>query len=194
MKCHGISLYWMMAVRLRASVRLNLFGSIRLSMLVLACSVAVPVAGNSRVRPGDDPHLARLLDLGIQRSNTFRAVVERLEAAPILVLVHCDIQIPSDLAGRLHLLTSVAETRYVRVTLNCTRPLNAQIAALGHELQHALEVADNADIVDADSMESYYQDMGFRTYHDDRHSGFFETKEALSVELRVGQEMREKSD
>jgi len=51
--------------------------------------------------------------------------------------------------------------------------------------------SSRSDIVDADSMESYYEDIGFQTYHDGNHKGF-ERFEAIAVQRQVDADTRGK--
>lgn len=56
--------------------------------------------------------------------------------------------------------------RYVRILIRygCRRDLS--VALLAHELQHALEIAGAAEIVDAESMAAFYRRTGMRTCPD----------------------------
>lgn len=53
--------------------------------------------------------------------------------------------------------------RYVRVSIRsgCARDLS--IAILGHELQHAVEIAETADIVNAESLAAHHRRIGVRS-------------------------------
>ena len=50
-----------------------------------------------------------------------------------------------NLAGRLTWMTHAGNFRYVRVSLNPELTSNQIIATLAHELQHAIEVSEDAD-------------------------------------------------
>jgi hypothetical protein len=86
-----------------------------------------------------DPVLKELFDHGVQQSPTLRALVDKVEAAPILVFIEGDIRMPSYVGARLNFVTSVNGLRYVRVDIDCTLSPRRQIALLAHELQHALD-------------------------------------------------------
>jgi hypothetical protein len=140
----------------------------------------------------DDPHvrvfdrqLKVLLAEGAEQSPTLRTLLAQIDTAAILVFIDCG-RMPTRIAARLHLMTSVNGLRYVRVDVDCA--LSRQIALLAHELQHALEIAGRVDIVDADAMESYYEDIGFQTYSDGRHKGF-ESPAAIAVQQCVEDEI-----
>jgi hypothetical protein len=59
--------------------------------------------------------------------------------------------------------------RYVRISLNPEIGGDLAVATLGHELQHAVEVAEAPSIVDGESLAAYYQKNGVRvgTHKDD---------------------------
>ena len=135
-----------------------------------------------------DPILKELLDHGVQQSPTLRALVDKVEAAPILVFIEGDIRMPIYVGARLNFVTSVNGLRYVRVTIDCTLSPRRQIALLAHELQHALEIGARTDILDAEAMESLYEDIGFESFEHGSHKSF-ETEAAIAVQSAVDVEM-----
>ena len=135
-----------------------------------------------------DPGLKELFDHGIGQSPTFRALVEKVDAIPILVFVEADIRMPARIGARLSFVTSVNGLRYVRVHVDCTLSARRQIALLAHELQHALEIGERTDILDVEAMESLYEDIGFESLDTGSHKSF-ETEAALSVQRTVDEEM-----
>jgi hypothetical protein len=72
-------------------------------------------------------------------------------------------------------------------------PLPRKIAVLGHELQHALEVAQNPDIVSPGTMASAYERFGFT-----RKRGWdrvdFDTKEAIVTGVTIARELADRAD
>ena len=135
-----------------------------------------------------DPGLKELFDHGIGQSPTFRALVEKVDATPILVFVAADIRMPARIGARLSFVTSVNGLRYVRVHVDCTLSARRQIALLAHELQHALEIGERTDILDVEAMESLYEDIGFESLDTGSHKSF-ETEAALTVQRTVDDEM-----
>jgi len=158
----------------------------------MALGVATTVAAErvSHVHVGDR-FLKTIIEHGINGSETFRAMIARLDASPIQVFVGCDATMPERLSGRLNFVSSVNGVRYVQVAVRCSLSFKRQLSFLAHELQHAVEIADNAEIADADSMESYYADVGFETHSGGVHRSF-ETDAALEIQRRVDHEMDEK--
>ena len=135
-----------------------------------------------------DPVLKELFDDGMQQSPTLRALVEKVEAAPILVFIEGDIRMPAYIGARLNFVTSVNGLRYVRVDMDCTLSPRRQIALLAHELQHALEIGERTDILDVEAMESLYEDIGFQSFDSGSHKSF-ETEAAMAVQRAVDDEM-----
>ena len=135
-----------------------------------------------------DPILKELFDHGVQQSPTLRALVDNVEAAPILVFIEGDLRMPTYVGARLNFVTSVNGLRYVRVDVDCTLSPRRQIALLAHELQHALEIGERVDILHAEDMESLYEDIGFESFENGSHKSF-ETEAALTVQRTVDDEM-----
>jgi hypothetical protein len=145
-----------------------------LTVLALAGSVPVigaaaePIAtadsraiGGPRVRPYDGRSAALFLE-GMRRSETFRALVDQIEARDVIVYLQMEPSLDDSLAGMLTWLTATPHFRYVRVSLNPALNTETVIAVLGHELQHALEVATEPSIIDADSLSGFYERTGIR--------------------------------
>lgn len=143
----------------------------------------------------DSPHvrlvdraLVRPFETGLTRSPTLRRLVAAVEAAPVLVFVQCNPSLSSGIGARLQLVTTVQTVRYVRIEINCSLPDRRQVALLAHELQHAVEISARPDVTDSDSMESYYEDIGFQTRNDGRHL-WYETATAIATEAQVADEL-----
>lgn len=115
--------------------------------------------GGPRVRPGDNRSTAILLN-GIRRSETFRTIVEALEQRDVIVYVQIQQALKGRLAGGLTWLSATKRFRYVRIGISPDLRGDAAIATLGHELKHALEVANEASIVDERSLSAHYKQVG----------------------------------
>jgi hypothetical protein len=118
----------------------------------------------SAVRSSDRA-LHGLLADGYRRSKSFRRLVDGIAEAQTLVYVEAGVCAFGHVKACL--LPFVARTdnvRYLRIVL--TQPLNLGdrnrlIALIGHELQHALEVAARPDIVDVTGMLELARRIGF---------------------------------
>jgi hypothetical protein len=140
-----------------------------------------------------DRELRTLFEGGLAQSPTLDALVTELNATSILVFADCGMQMPSRIGARLTLLTSIGDTRYVRVTVDCSLQSRRQIAFLAHEIQHALEIGGRPDVLDEDDMESLYEEIGFTTLKDGGHTRM-ETAAAIGVQRRVDVELGGRAD
>ena len=121
-----------------------------------------PISRNPRVRPHDE-RAAQLLLEGLERSVTMRAIVDRLEQLDVIVYVEMQPALRKKLAGKLTWLAATKSNRYVRISLSPEIIKDSLISALGHELQHALEVAEAPWVVDPPTLQAYYQKHGVST-------------------------------
>ena len=124
-----------------------------------------------RVRPHDSRSAAILLR-GIERSTTLRLIVDQLESRDVIVYIEMQSALKQQLAGRLTWLTAAGNSRYVRISLNSTLGPEVLVSTLGHELQHALEIALAPNIVDEASLEAHYKRHGI---HMQSHSSGWDT-------------------
>ena len=107
-----------------------------------------------------DPRLIRLLRDGARASETFRGLVARLNRSDVVVYLDCGGRAPSS-DGRLTFISAVGGYRYVHVRVTRLASADVQIALIGHELQHAVEIADAPGVVDSHSLAREYQRIGF---------------------------------
>lgn len=126
---------------------------------LFAAPALKPRDGGARIRP-QDARSTQLLRDGMARSDTFRALVERLEASNVFVYVSVSPLVKSSLAGQLNWMTQAGPYRYLRATLNAGLGTDQQIATLGHELQHAVEVLDDELVVCEKSLVALYRRIG----------------------------------
>jgi hypothetical protein len=80
-------------------------------------------------------------------------------------------------------VTIAGNARYLRIVVNPHKPAIELIARIGHELQHALEVAEEPSIVDAKSLHAFYREHGISM---SIHSNGWDTEAARLV----GEEIR----
>jgi hypothetical protein len=99
-----------------------------------------------------------LLIQGLERSATIRALANQLEQREVIVYLEMQPALRKRLAGMLTWVTATKSHRYVRISLNPELSTDAAIATLGHELQHALEVANAAEIVCERTLARFYQE------------------------------------
>jgi len=66
-------------------------------------------------------------------------------------------------AGHITLMGTGGGRRYVRLSVNPRYDGRQRLAILGHELRHAVEIADAESVVDQPSLVSLYRRIGFRS-------------------------------
>lgn len=130
-----------------------------LVLLLLVTLPHVAVANTARVRAADGRTAAILRD-GLNRSETVRALVEELERSNVIVYLEIQWNLKRGLAGNLAWVAATKTFRYVRISLNPELTADAMVATLGHELQHAVEIARERSIVSGEAMAGYYERNG----------------------------------
>ncbi len=138
-------------------------------------------AAIERLRPMD-MRAATALHLGLERSASFAALAAAVEASDLIVYVQtANIEAPSVLT----FMTATALARFVHISLNRKELEPHMIAWLGHELQHAREIAVDQSVRDAASLAALYQRIGERS-----STGGICTKSAQFVGATVLAEVR----
>jgi hypothetical protein len=131
-----------------------------------------------------DARLRRLLKEGYGRSPTLASLVDHLEASDLFVYVETAPRLPHAIDARLEMIPSAASVRYVRIQITTDHSPYETIALLGHELRHAVEVADARGVVDNAGMEELYASIGTEW---GAHA--YETKSALDAARHVRREL-----
>ena len=124
------------------------------------------------------------MTLGIERSPTFRALVDTITRSDLIVYITAQFDMSVQLDGEIHLVTSVGNHRYMRILVRSELSPWDRCAMVAHELQHAREVADAPSVRDNATMDALYHEIGFGV-GTDRH----ETDAARDVAIRVTQEL-----
>jgi hypothetical protein len=145
-----------------------------------------PDQGLARIRPMQKEG-ARLLADGLAQSPTFRRLVDRLEDSNVIVYVELRPDMPLHRGGALRFLARSQTDSFLKINLNRAFTGRTLIALLGHELQHAVEVADAGGIASAEGLRALYQRLGQRTGLDQ-----FDTFAARKVGYIVRQELSHK--
>jgi hypothetical protein len=145
---------------------------------------AVPDAAEPHVRAAS-ARMRRLIDETAARSPIVRELVARLGCSDVIVYVELTAspQIPR---ARTTLVAATPAVRFLRIGISSSIPPNELPALLGHELQHAIEIAERDEVRDDEGVRRLYQEIGRQGSGDS-----FETDAALDVEWRVRLECRE---
>ena len=107
-----------------------------------------------------DPGLTQLIATAAARSSTLAALLARLDDSDVIVYVGHAV-LDSRLRARLRFAGTSGGWRYLRVEIDCRQNLSEQVAFLGHELQHAAEIAGATATVDNGALQRLYREIGF---------------------------------
>ena len=129
-----------------------------------------------------DPIAAQTFANAMSRSAAVRSLVTILERSNVIVHIESSQRMPEGIAGTTRFVTARAGFRYVRITIFSELPATERTAILGHELQHACEIADSG-AADVESLRRIFLRDGTR------RGSFFETDGAIAVERIVRLEL-----
>jgi predicted O-methyltransferase YrrM len=118
------------------------------------------------------------------RSTTVRDLLARLGCSDVIVYIEMTAS-PQVPRGRTKLVTAVPGVRFLRIGINRSMAGTDLTAILGHELQHAVEIAERDEVRDDEGVRRLYGVIGRPGGPDS-----FETDAALDVERLVRLECR----
>lgn len=162
-----------------------LWPAIEIAQSPAADAAEEPVAANApRVRALDEL-AAELIADGVRRSATLSQLVSVLQRTDVIVYVHTTVDLPIGCDGTLRFMTAAGGLRYVRASVDATKPRNLMISMIAHELQHALELAGAPDVRSRDGFRAL-----FRKGNMDRPLSWWnDSAEARDVGRRVRREL-----
>lgn len=173
-----------------------------IGVLIAVAGMLLPAAGEPRTPLGSGtgginaprvrPYDARakaLLTAGLERSATFRRIVDQLDGHDVIVYIEMKPGLAKHFVGTLNLLAATKSHRYLHIAVNPLFGQQTQIAALGHELRHALEVAHAPAIVDAASFEAHYRQHGVNVK---AHANGWDTQAAKDAGEDVRRELADR--
>jgi hypothetical protein len=105
----------------------------------------------------------RVVDTGVAGSATFRGLVQTLEDSDVIVYVDLKPSMDSAISGKLEFMGLGGTNRYLRITVSSLHHLNTIVSLLGHELQHAVEVAAAPDVTTPTRFATLYRRIGVPT-------------------------------
>lgn len=130
-----------------------------------------------------DPEAAATLALAIERSPLVRALVAEIESSNVVVHIQFSWDVPAGIGGTTRFVTSRGGYRYVRIVLSNRLQGNDRVAILGHELEHAAEIA-RSDVNDRDGIRRLLEATGYQVAE-----RFFETRSAQRAERTIRREL-----
>ena len=135
-----------------------------------------------RVR-GMNKTATQFIDQAVRLSPTIAAQIRALEDSDLIVYV--GLQILGHSTDGKTILTGVTNrARFLRITVNAKGHMVDRVVVLGHELQHALEIAAAPEARDIASLRELYRRIGV----DPSAHSRFETEEARQVAFAIRNE------
>jgi hypothetical protein len=132
-----------------------------------------------------DTRIAGAIADGLRRSTTFAQLVLALDRSDVIVYIETARSMPSSLAGRMLIAPGPAGHRYLRIQVGAAPRGNELIALVGHELQHALEVAESPGVRDEPSLIALYEAIS----HGERGRHRYDTMAAQNAGRKVRLEL-----
>ena len=166
----------------------------RLLGALIALGVATPLASGDDVVSGPPAGVrgasldaVHLLEELVARSSTGRDLLEQLSRSDLVIFVrHAWFPIEM-LRGRIGFLASRSRGRLFAIEISSRQTRTEQLVALGHELQHAVEIAGAASVHDARTLAAFYTGIG--ELSGQPGSATCETAAAIATARRVRQEL-----
>jgi hypothetical protein len=166
-------------------------GVVSLALLAGATASAAPdnrpASPTAHVRWMDN-RSRHLLEEGARRSPTLARMLQSVETTDIIVYV--ETRMDGSPASTTRLLVAPPGVRFLLVTIRIG-PGFELVPALGHELQHVLEIAADREVRSDDGMRALFRRIGWRS----RLPDCWETDAAIQTGRQVQQEFwRKKGD
>jgi hypothetical protein len=128
--------------------------------------------------------IAHMVAEGIRLSPTFARLHRELQNTDVILFLRSAADLRPGISGRLVLLSATKEGRYLRADLRRDLARVELIAAIAHEMQHALEIARHNTVRDEHAVRTLFWLIGMEAR---QHS--FETDAAQEVAMRVRTEL-----
>ena len=124
-----------------------------------------------------------LIKSAAERSPTVSYLLRRLDKSDVFVYLTVGYtDVPT---AKTVLLACPGPYRYLHVTINAAQPPAQKVVLLGHELQHALEIAEAPEVRDNTPMAALFRRIGWRAGSANK----FETHLAQAVGARVRRDL-----
>ncbi len=133
-----------------------------LALMLLPTMPVAAVPGMSHVRvrhPALEPFLREAID----KSATTRDMIAALDASDVFVYFELLPGMRASLPAGLSYAGSGGRFRYLRIALNPMNSPAQMIAMIGHELQHAVEVAQEPNIRSRRDLQKHYKRVGIES-------------------------------
>ncbi len=141
-----------------------------------------------RVRPVGS-RMVELLARGYAASHTLAMLVDALERTNVIVHIEERWLLDGRPTGTTQFVTAAGGARYLRISLDPRMHDDVATALLGHELQHAVEIAEASWVVDHETLARLYTHIGDES-HSGTRSGNVDTMRARETARHVLNEVR----
>ena len=131
-----------------------------------------------------------LIDSGSLGSATLRDLLAELEGSDTIVHIVKSMPDGRKSAAALQFIVASGGVRFLRIRIAAGLPDRITLSLIGHELQHALEVAREPAVVDQESFVQFYRRVGL-TIADRQAPPSYDTAAAREVQRRVFDELEE---
>lgn len=161
-------------------------------LVVYSCAATAQAAGAEERRHvrALDALSAATLAHAMSGSAVVRELVSALDASDVIVHIETPPALPAGLSGTTRFAGSTPTYRYVRTALDRDLPLARRAAILGHELQHAWEIAQSP-ARDRAAVRILFSSIG---WHYGTEAAAFETDAAAAVGEAVWRELRRRNE
>ena len=129
-----------------------------------------------------DRGVERLYEDALDRSPTLRRLVRTLEQSDVIVYVELRPWLPRSLPAGLTFAGAGGGFRYLRIVLNPSNTRRQMLDMLGHELQHAVEIARAPSVRSRETLAAHFAQIGRRA------ADGWETDAARDTGRAVGRE------
>ena len=174
------------------SLRLTAAGSVLAIMFVCGHAASANTPSKPKRQAAvtvlrcSDRDLMGLVEQGLVRSATLRHLEDRLRQSRVIAYLAASYDLPA--RGRTRLVGAGGGWRYLLIDLDTRLARIDLLSLLGHELQHAVEIAEAAEVVDESSLIALYQRIGLSQR--DSSSGLaFDTRSAIEAGHQVFAEL-----
>src|ERR1043166_1357062 len=131
------------------------------------------------------PYVRAMLQEGYARSPVFKDLVDTLQRTNVIVLVQPGLCAGGRIRSCLVSIGGSLVERHIRIKIDPQRANHDRlIAAIGHELQHAVEIAEQPDVFDPATALQLFRRIAFGACHEGL-SEECETTRALDTEQHV---------
>ena len=159
------------------------------TMMMLMFALTAADSPERHVR-ATEPRLLTLIEAGLAHSNTFRRLIDTLNASDVIVYIEPKLTRQALRGYLAHHIVATGGRRYLHIAIQTQGSERHLISLLAHELQHAVEVSQYPDVHDARGLEQLFSRLALQFGCDSFTC--FETQAARDVETIVGKEFVQK--